>query len=489
MPIKSKYQIVKPNPEDLLESVRSFGYSLETAIADLIDNSISAKSSIVKIDFVYRGNESYVKIYDNGIGMTESVLLDAMRLGSNNPNKIRDKGDLGRFGLGMKTASFSQCKRLTVVTKKVNSKVSIACWDLDFIALKREWVLMCDFASSDSKSNANEKFSNGSGTIILWEKLDRVLEDIRSGKESDHFNRKIEKVKIHIGLVFHKLIENEKLTIYINDTKIQSINPFVISEKIDSLELQEEILTIRKHAIVIQPFILPHESKYLESNNSNRDLIKGFNAHQGLYIYRNDRLIIYGGWLDLDIKEKESQRLCRISICIDNNLDKEWQIEVQKSKAKIPDIIRKEIKVICQKSIERAIKVYSFRGLYLKRSRNVNDLEFTWLTKLKNGKKVYELNKNHFLYKRIKELMAEHSSFFEKYVEIIEQSIPIGMIINDFSDHSLMIKDLNNESIKQTHLIYESLLKGLLNDGMSKDDAMRHLDKFDLFQTISKNAL
>lgn len=489
MPIKSKYQIVKPNPEDLLESVRSFGYSLETAIADLIDNSISAKSSIVKIDFVYRGNDSYVRIFDNGIGMTESALLDAMRLGSNNPNKIRDKEDLGRFGLGMKTASFSQCKRLTVVTKNKNSKVSIACWDLDFIALKKEWCLICDFASSASQRNVNEKFCNSTGTIILWEKLDRILEDIKSGNDSDHFNRKIEKVKIHIGLVFHKLIEKQKLTIYINDTKIESINPFVISEKIDSLELQEEVLTIRKHPIVIQPFILPHESKYLESNNTNRDLIKGFNAHQGLYIYRNDRLIIYGGWLDLDLKEKESQRLCRISICIDNSLDKEWQIEVQKSKAKIPDIIRKEVKIICQKSIDRAIKVYSFRGLYLKRSRRVNDLEFTWMTKLKNGKKEYELNKNHFLYKKIKELMAEHSSFFEKYIEIIEQSLPVGMIINDFSDHNLMIKDLNTESIKNTKLIYESLLKGLLDDGMSEYDAICHLNKFDLFQNISKNAL
>lgn len=489
MGLNSKHKIIKPNPEDLLESVRSFGYTIATAIADLIDNSISAKSTIINIDFVFHKTNSFVRIEDNGVGMTQEALEEAMRLGSGNPNKNREKDDLGRFGLGLKTASFSQCKRLTVATKSSDFKLGIACWDLDHVAKEKEWFLLCDYASNISKKNINEKFKKDTGTIILWENLDKILEEIKTGNDSDHFYRKIENVKIHIGLVFHKLIEQEKLIIYINGSKIEPINPFTISDKIDSLELQEEILTIKKHPIVIQPYILPHESKYSETNNINRDLIKGFNAHQGIYIYRSDRLIIDGGWLDLDIKEKESQRLCRISISIDNCLDKEWQIEVQKSKAKIPDIIRKEIKLICQKSIERAVKVYSFRGAYLKRSKKETSIEFTWMTRSKNGKKEYELNKNHFLYNKIKDLLGTNSDLFEKYIGIIEQSIPIGMIVNDFSDHNLLIKDLNSESIKETKTIYDSLLNGLINEGMNNDEAIKHLDKFDIFQNINRNAL
>jgi hypothetical protein len=489
MRLKSKHKIIKPNPEDLLESVRSFGYSIATAIADLIDNSVSAESTIINIDFVFNNTNSYVRIEDNGIGMSQEVLEEAMRLGSSNPNNNRKKDDLGRFGLGLKTASFSQCKRLTVVTKSSDSKLGVACWDLDYVAKEKEWFLLCDYASNISKKNVNEKFNKNTGTIILWENLDKILEEIKTGTDRDHFYRKIENVKVHIGLVFHKLIEQEKLIIYINGSKIKPINPFTISEKIDSLELQEEILTIKKHPIIIQPYILPHESKYSESNNINRDLIKGFNAHQGIYIYRNDRLIIDGGWLDLDIKEKESQRLCRVSISIDNSLDKEWQIEVQKSKAKIPDIIRKEIKLICQKSIERAVKVYSFRGAYLKRTKSNTNLEFTWMTKSKNGKKEYELNKNHFLYNKIKNILDDNSELFVKYISMIEQSIPIGMIVNDFSDHNLLIKDLNSETIKETNTIYESLLEGFMKDGMNKEEAIIQLEKFDLFQNKNRNAL
>ncbi len=489
MPISKKYKIVKPNPEDLLESVRSFGYSIATAISDLIDNSISAESTEVKIDFLFNKKNSFVRIEDNGIGMSQNSLEEGMRLGSSNPNSNRKKEDLGRFGLGLKTASFSQCKRLTVVSKAKTSNLAIACWDLDYVAKETEWLLICDYSSSISKKNINESFKKGTGTIVLWENLDRILEEIKSENQTDHFYRKIESVKVHIGLVFHRLIEQSKLTIYINGSKINPINPFIISDKIDSLELQEEVLTIKKNHIVIQPYILPHESKYVETHNINRDLIKGFNAHQGIYIYRNERLIIDGGWLDLDIKEKESQRLCRISISIDNSLDKEWQIEVQKSKAKIPDIIRKEIKLICQKSIERAVKVYSFRGAYLKRTKSNTNLEFTWMTKSKNGKKEYELNKDHFLYNKIKSLLGNKSELFVKYIGIIEQSIPIGMIVNDFSDHNLLIKDLNKNTLNETNAIYESLLNGLVDEGMSKVEAILHLDKFDLFQNLKKNAL
>ena len=142
---------LEPNPEQLLESSRSFGYSLETAIADLIDNSISANANCVIIDFVFKEQNSFVRIEDDGHGMSKKSLVNAMRFGSSNPNSKRSPSDLGRFGLGLKTASFSQCRRLTVYTKDKNLEDSVACWDLDLVSKKKKWLLLTDFKITSSQ--------------------------------------------------------------------------------------------------------------------------------------------------------------------------------------------------------------------------------------------------------------------------------------------------------------------------------------------------
>ncbi len=478
---------LEPNPEQLLESSRSFGYSLETAIADLIDNSISANASCIIIDFIFNEQNSFVRIEDNGHGMTMKSLLNAMRFGSSNPNLKRSLTDLGRFGLGLKTASFSQCRRLTVYTKDQNLNPSVACWDLDLVSQKKKWLLLTDFKNSSSKKNVGELSERKSGTIVLWENIDKIIEEDKQGNKKEHFYRKIQKVHTHLGLVYHRLIEEEKLKILINTNEVNPINPFHISTEVDTLELQEENLFIKNSRVVIQPFVLPHESKYSNQDSINRELIRGYNAHQGIYLYRNSRLIIDGSWLDLEIRAKESQRLSRISISIDNSIDHEWQIEVQKSKAKIPDILRKDIKKICIKSLERAVKIYSFRGAYIKKVNPESKIEFTWLTKSKKGQREYEINRNHFLYKRIKQLLQHDSLIFEEFVKIIEQSIPIGMIVNDFSDHNLLIKDVSSESIKQTKSMFDSLFKTLIATGISEEDAKKDLMNLDIFQSLIRH--
>lgn len=486
MPSQNKIYL-EPNPEQLLESSRSFGYSLETAIADLIDNSISADANCVTINFVFNEQKTFVRIEDNGHGMSNKSLVNAMRFGSSNPNSKRSPGDLGRFGLGLKTASFSQCRRLTVFTRDKNLHDSIACWDLDLVSQKKKWLLLTDFINTSSQKNIGSLNEAKSGTIVLWENTDKIVEEVRQGNKKEHFYRKIQKVHIHLGLVYHRLIEDKKLKIYINKNEVEPINPFHISPDVETLELQEEILFIKNSKIIIQPYVLPHESKYSNQDCVNRELIRGYNAHQGIYLYRNSRLIIDGNWLDLEIKAKESQRLSRISISIDNSIDQEWQIEVQKSKAKIPDFLRKDIKNICIKSIDRAVKVYSFRGAYIKKVNTDSEIEFTWLTKSKKGQREYEINRNHFLYKKIKQILKNDSVIFEKFIKIIEQSIPIGMIVNDFSDHNLLIKDVSPESITETKSIFDGLLKRLIDSGINEKDAKKELMNLDIFQSIIRH--
>lgn len=201
--IEFQAEIANPNPKSTINSYRSFGYNLSTAIADILDNSISAKSSIIEIESYWDGKESYIYYQDNGIGMNLEELLIAMTPGSKDPEEERNETDLGRFGLGLKTASFSQCKRLTVITKKKGYSPIKRCWDIDFINEHQKWLLL-DYVSDSKFLNIIQKHE--SGTIVLWEKLDRIVGNSTRENEmvKNAFYKELSTVKEHLGLVFHK---------------------------------------------------------------------------------------------------------------------------------------------------------------------------------------------------------------------------------------------------------------------------------------------
>jgi len=482
-----KYEIARPEPESFLQSSRSFGYSVDTAIADLIDNSITAKATEIKITYGIDRYSSFVRIEDNGKGMTEKELSNAMKIGSFNPLLPRHANDLGRFGLGLKTASFSQCRRLTVKTKNKSGKEFIRCWDLDFVAEKKDWVLLLDCADKISEKNLSGFSFDGSSTIILWEKLDRLVESGELSSNKEHFYRKFDNVRKHLGITFHRFIEEDKISIAVLDTDIEPINPFNISNDVPSLELAEEQLSINKQHISIQPFILPHESKLSEKERKNLEIIKGWVEHQGIYLYRNKRLIADGTWLDLDFRKKESQRLCRIRIDIPNTLDTEWQIDVKKASAKIPDVIRKRIKNICFTSLDKAIKVYTQRGAYIKRKGEKKEIVYLWKAKQKHGKRFYEINKVHPIYQLIIEYLENDAYIFNDYIKLIGESLPINFIVNDFSDPSMTMKDFFENSKPELKEIYQNTIAALVSAGLSKKEAIEKVNKIECFQQLNIN--
>ena len=482
-----KYDIVRPEPESLLQSARSFGYTVETAIADLIDNSITAKASEIKITYCIDRYSSFVRVEDNGKGMNEKELLNAMKIGSFNPLHARHENDLGRFGLGLKTASFSQCRRLTVKTRNKSSKEFIRCWDLDFVAEKKDWVLLRDCADTKSEKILSDFSADGAGTIILWEKLDRLVEsgELKSGKE--HFYRKFDNVRKHLGITFHRFIEADEVSISVNTEDVEALNPFNVSIDVPSTELQEEQLSIRNQQIKIQPFILPHESKLSLDERKELQIIKGWTEHQGIYLYRNRRLISDGTWLDLNFRKKESQRLCRIRIDIPNTLDTEWQIDVKKASAKIPDVIRKRIKNICFASLEKAIKVYTQRGAYIKRKGEKKEIVYLWKAKQKHGKRYYEINKVHPIYQLIIEYLEGDAYIFNDYIKLIGESLPINFIVNDFSDPSMTMKDFFEDSKPELKEIYQNTIAALVSAGLSKKEAIEKVNKIECFQQLNIN--
>ncbi|MDD3876654.1 MAG: ATP-binding protein [Bacteroidales bacterium] len=483
-----QYDIVRPEPESFLQSARAFGYSVETAIADLIDNSITAKASEIKITYGIDRYTSFVRIEDNGKGMNEKELLNAMKIGSFNPLHARHENDLGRFGLGLKTASFSQCRRLTVKTRNKLGKEFIRCWDLDFVADKKDWVLLRNCADTKSEKILSDFSFDGAGTIILWEKLDRLVESIELKSDKEHFYRKFDNVRKHLGITFHRFIEADEVSISVNTEGVEAFNPFNISVDVPSTELQEEQLSIRNQQIRIQPYILPHESKLSLDERKELQIIKGWTEHQGIYLYRNRRLIADGSWLDLNFRKKEAQRLCRICIDIPNTLDTEWQIDVKKASAKIPDVIRKRVKSICFSSIEKAIKIYTSRGAYIKRKGQKKEIVYLWLAKQKHGIKTYFINEKHPLFELIAEFLSDESDVFTNYMKLVAEAIPVNLIANDFSDPETIIETPLQNKTSALEKIFYSALSILIGAGVSEAEAKKQLNSMDVFQKLNNKS-
>ena len=216
-----------PYAPTLMESTRAIGYSIEAAIADIIDNSIAAFATQVDIDFFPIG-ESYISILDNGCGMSQEELIAAMQYGSRSPLEERAVNDLGRYGLGMKTASLSQCRILTVLTKK-NGNISGAQWNLNHVKEAKNWsLLLIGLQEATKYPNFGKLDSLNSGTLIIWQDLDKFA--IGENNIADAFSRKMGLIREHLSLVFHRYLRGEpglkRIEIKMNNESIIPQDPF-----------------------------------------------------------------------------------------------------------------------------------------------------------------------------------------------------------------------------------------------------------------------
>lgn len=348
-----KTQIVSPNIGNFIGSLRELGYSTEVAVADLIDNSITAESSEIKIYAVTKPCLSFA-ILDNGNGMSEEMLIEAMRLASTNPQDTRNRNDLGRFGLGLKTASFSQCKKLTVVTKR-KGQISCRKWDLNYISEKNEWLLITP--EDCATFPLYDEFAKlDSGTLVIWEEIDKI--------PSANFAEMIDKLRKHLSLVFHKFLEGQmplkKLNIHVNNNPVKAFNPFNINHPATQ-QITSEKINIYGSSISIQPFILPHHSKISQQEYELYATEEGYVKSQGFYLYRENRIIIYGTWWGLH-KAVDAHKLIRVRIEIPNSMDSHWGIDIKKSMARPADIIKSDLRRIISQVTDKGARPFSARG-------------------------------------------------------------------------------------------------------------------------------
>jgi hypothetical protein len=415
-----KEKLLMPFAPVLVESTRSIGYSFETALADIIDNSVSNNARNVWVNFDTK-DSPILAVIDDGRGMSKDELEAAMRYGSKSSLEIRDPKDLGRFGLGMKMASMSQCRKLTVVSKKNNS-ICGACWDLDYINSKGDWVLI-EYSSDELKDTYcyNDLNEQKSGTIVLWEQFDRISSS--SSNKSKVFDEKIEIARKHVSLVFHRFIDPEAIgqgiSFYFNNERVVGIDPFLLSNPATQ-PLPEENIIINDQIIKVKPFVLPYASKLSKKDQNKLGEVDNLRQNQGFYIYRNKRLIIWGTWFRL-VKQHELHKLARIRVDIPNTLDSIWEIDVKKSTANLPDIIKHRLVSLVENTIGSSEKVYKYRG------RKTDDPNIThiWNVVDDRGQYHYVINRDSPLFKTLEDSIDEKDQgFFESFIQIVESSFP-----------------------------------------------------------------
>jgi len=440
-----------PHAAALSRSMRDLGYSLETAIADLIDNSITARAENIWIFFSdaqdMSDNASLV-IIDDGKGMSKEELFEAMRPGSRDPRDERDEDDLGRFGLGLKTSSFSQCRELTVVSRK-NNATSAAQWDLDTVTEKNDWIIKLLPEKMFSALPYIEELGK-TGTYVLWRKMDRLLEGNLGKKE---IYSKLDGVEHHLALVFHRYLsgkgyKNRKISIYINGREVEPVDPFCTSHKATQL-LQEEIVRINGEEVRIQPFILPHHSKLSKKEHNFYKTRSDFVSNQGAYIYRNGRLMAWGDWFRL-IPKGESTKLARVRIDFPNKLDELWTIDIKKSRAYPPMQVKEALRQIINRVAEGSGRVHTGRG-----RRLLENVTMPLWSRFKDREVVrYTLNRDHPLIVSVSSSFPEDGrKALEDIFKIIEKGIPVEAIYADYAvdPHAFESNDeINREEMKQS---------------------------------------
>ena len=426
-------EIIKnpPKAQDFMEASRSFGnYDLALSLADLIDNSITAKATEINIFASYDSKK--VHVLDNGLGMNKEKLIDSMRMASRNPKTENESNDLGRFGLGLKTASFSQCSCLNVFTFD-GLGYSGAEWDLDDC----DDFTMKVFAEEEVKNSLHNSFKQDSGTEIIWSKLTRLIESNHLTRED--FNSLIINATNEISLIFHRYLKGnlnnkKQISISINGTKLEAIDPFYSpSAPLQTQVFEPEYITFKKKQIKVQLYVLPHFSKLSKKDSDNLAGKEGYVKNSGFYIYRENRLIIRGTWFKL-FPHGELSKLARVLVDIPNSLDNEWKITVDKSEAQLPTALKSRLTGLIKNTYSiGSKKVFQKTSVTVPSNENSN----IWKQEVKNdGSSFFSINYNYPLIKNtLKTLSKDDKKQLNSILSLIEKGLPLDTIHSLYSDN------------------------------------------------------
>jgi hypothetical protein len=409
-----------------MATARSFGnYDLAAALADLVDNSIQAEAENIWINFDPEGDDVIVRIRDDGRGMQEDALIEAMKPASRNPEEPRDRNDLGRFGWGLKSASLSQARVLTVVSW-VNGALRAARWNIDDLA---DWA-MDVFDAKEARELLAAEPGSASGTEVIWTRCDRLYDADPQATLDERLNDKIAHARRQLALVFHRYLAGEgerPLDIHLQGIPVQPADPFMASHPATQTLDEERIVVNKGESIRIKPYVIPHFSKLSLQERLTLGGEEGLLRNQGFYVYRNKRLIIHGTWFRL-VPHGELSQLTRVRVDLPNSLDAEWKITLDKSDAQLPVTLRKRLREVVQRFAKKSVGVQRRKGVDL----NTVEKAPVWRRNAHSGRIRYLVNREHPI---IQELFAGARDPFiaSEAIKLVEACVPIDGMTSDAS--------------------------------------------------------
>lgn len=439
---------LSPNPKSHIKTLSRIGYNLNSAISDIIDNSITAESNNIFIEMDVVDEKASLVIKDDGYGMGEDTLINSMRIGCKDPSDIRGEFDLGRFGSGMKMASFSQARKLTLISKCEKSNVHSVTWDLDLVEQKNAWKLIKHSERETERlcSKFNIEFGQ-SGTAVIWEDISKYNGYLTAELQAI-LGQDLASLKNYVRLHFHKFMEGrEAIKFYFNHQELEHFDPFLRNRNGYQEGPSQKFRVKKGGSIELRVHILPHESKLTKVDLDSLGGSDQITANQGLYVYRANRLIISGGWFGLT-RLSQLGKLARVEVNVPTSLDEEWSTDVKKSSLEIPHKVKVKLKKLIREPIKRSQKTYRYRG-------RLEEANAFWKVNENEREKSisYEISKDNTLLKKLLvTLNREQASDLIEYLTHLSEEIPIHHIYEKMSSEP--------NQINQNDISYDDLLKG-----------------------------
>lgn len=464
-----------PNAEKMINSMRALGYSFQTALADIVDNSISAQAKCIQIlTSPDPEEEQFLAVLDDGQGMSREVLIESMRHASKGPEDDRLANDLGRFGLGMKTASLSQCRQLVVISK-VGEEVNAVGWLMDTVIEKGDWALTI-FDKSEYSELPCVNLLNGlkNGTLLIWKDFDTIQS--KWGSVYDGLLDELALSAEHLSLVYHRFLTGDELdapvNIIINGRKLEPKDPFLENRRGGADAFPDEYIYIEgfpSEPIIVTGYTLPHQNKISQSQTATLGVVgRTFGEDQGFYIYRGKRLIYWGGWLRMTRKAQAS-KLCRVRVDMPNSMDSIWELDIKKSKATPPKIVRDRLAEYLSLLLSKSQQIQLGRGAVSRRFSNPNFPVWVPTQIGKNQFKVRINRSSPLLIDLYQSMDDEQKKLFTAYITMLERFYPCRWVVSQFQDDRISIDcDSENSDVRSDFKELARLLSQL-NDDRSDD--------------------
>ena len=477
-----------PNPEFLIKSIAEQGYSFETSLADLMDNSISANANRIEVMVDMESEPFCLFLADNGKGMNEKELRENMQFPSSSPDQKRDVKDLGRFGLGLKTASFSQTRNFTVLSRrKGGGKFHGRTWDVNYLR-EHGWKIIVNTEDEiNSLLAKHQKISSEclnafddmeANTVVIWNGLYKFESYLNDDNKEIALKKEITEITTdYLSLVFHRFMERTKdpLQIRINNSRIKAFNPFPEDEK-DFRPIEFKQTKFRADVIKIEGFVLPSrcisESKKGISKWTTKQ--RGLMDMEGIYVYRADRVILFGGWNGL-IKKAPRLQLARLRVEVGNGVDHLLHLNVAKSQIEVPYELRLAFERYIDELKVEAEREYFNRGIRkFSGSKGKTNIQL-FERKASNKGVLLELNNSFPLINNLKNgLSKEQLTNLNLLLRMINTRI--NDIRNSHEDKEFSgIEEKDGLSLDEIRQCIEQLLNSSVAKEIIKEDILPNL--------------